>query len=343
MAENWDLYRSFLEVARRGSLSEAARALGLAQPTLGRHIAALETELGAGLFARSPRGLALTETGVGLMPHAAEMALAAAALVRAASGGVASEQGTVRLTASLFVSAEVLPPILAEFRRAHPGIALELAPTDRSEDLLRREADIAVRMVRPHQSGLIAKKIGDVRVGLFAHDRYVRHAGLPGSLADLRAHSLIGFDRDESVLRAVGGDIGLAGRDSFAFRCDNDLVQLAALRAGVGIGGCQVAAARRDAALVPVLEDALSFKLEMWLVLHEDLRQHRRIRLLFDHLAAHLPAYVAEGAPRRAGASRKPAAQPAQAGKAAWPVRRTVPKSPGSVRRDPARNGGDRS
>jgi DNA-binding transcriptional LysR family regulator len=304
MAENWDLYRSFLEVARSGSLSQAARALGLAQPTLGRHIAALEDTLGAKLFSRSPRGLVLTELGAGLVGHAEEMASAAGALSRAASGGAGSERGTVRLTASQFVSAEVLPPILADFREAHPAIAIELAPTDRNEDLLRREADIAVRMVRPHQSGLIAKKIGDVRIGLYAHERYVRRAGLPKTLDALRAHSLIGFDRDESVLRSLGADMGAISRDAFAFRCDSDLVQLAALRAGMGIGGCQVGVARRDPALVPVLDGTLGFGLEMWLVLHEDLRNHRRTRLLYDHLAAHLTAYTATGA-------RRPAAAPA--------------------------------
>lgn len=298
MAENWDLYRSFLEVARSGSLSQAARALGLAQPTLGRHIATLEDDLGTKLFSRSPRGLVLTELGEGLVPHAEDMASAAGALSRAASGGAGSEHGTVRLTASQFVSAEVLPPILAAFRETHPAIAIELAPTDRNEDLLRREADIAVRMVRPHQSGLIAKKIGDVRIGLYAHERYIRRAGLPKTLEALATHSLIGFDRDDSVLRSVGAVTGPLGREAFAFRCDSDLVQLAALRAGMGIGGCQVATARRDPALVPVLADKLSFGLEMWLVLHEDLRNHRRTRLLYDHLATHLAAYAATGARR---------------------------------------------
>ncbi|MGH6871110.1 MAG: LysR family transcriptional regulator [Rhizomicrobium sp.] len=322
MMENWDLYRSFLEVARRGSLSEAARALGLAQPTVGRHIAALEAQLAAKLFTRSPRGLEATETAEGLVRHAEEMASAAAALSRAASGETRSERGTVRVTASHFVSAEVLPPLIAAVRRAHPGIALELAPTDRSQDLLRREADIAVRMVRPHQSGLVARKIGDVRIGLFAHKRYLRWAGTPHTLEALRGHSLIGFDRDESVLRALSASIGLVSRDAFALRCDNDLVQLAALRAGVGIGGCQVATARRDPHLVPVLEQALSFSLEMWLVLHEDLRGHRRIRLLYDRLAEGLASYVAEGAARPMPALGPAGQLTAKTGRNARPIAR---------------------
>ncbi len=165
---------------------------------------------------------------------------------------------------------------------------------------MRREADIAVRMVRPHQSGLIAKKIGDVHIGLYAHERYARRAGLPKTLEALATHSLIGFDRDESVLRSIGAAASPLSREAFAFRCDSDLVQLAALRAGMGIGGCQVATARRDPALVPVLADTLSFGLEMWLVLHEDLRNHRRTRLLYDHLATYLAAYTAAGTSRPA-------------------------------------------
>ncbi|HEY1612074.1 MAG TPA: LysR family transcriptional regulator [Rhizomicrobium sp.] len=304
MAEpNWDFYRSFLEVARRGSLSAAARHLGLAQPTLGRHIASLETSLAAKLFTRSPRGLILTRTGEALMRHAGEMETAAAALGRAASGEAESAEGTVRLTASQFMGAEVLPAMLAEFRRANPRIAIELALTDRNEDLLRREADIAVRMIRPRQSALIAKRIGEVGIGFFAHRRYLRAAGTPETLADLRRHSLIGFDRDETTVRALGGAASLVTREMFALRCDSDLAQLAALRAGFGIGGCQIAIARRDRNLVPVLPGQTAFRLEIWLAMHEDLRGQRRIRLLHDHLAKHLAAYVAESAmaaePRR--------------------------------------------
>ena len=137
-----------------GSLSGAARRLGLTQPTVGRHIDALEAALGLTLFTRSPRGLAPTTAALALAPHVEAMAASAAALARTASGEAAADRGVVRVTASEIIGCEVLPPILAAFRAEHPGIAVELALTNRNEDLARRDADIAVRMVRPTQSAL---------------------------------------------------------------------------------------------------------------------------------------------------------------------------------------------
>ena len=164
-ASKWDELRTFVEVTRDGSLSGAARRLGLTQPTVGRHIDALEATLGLTLFTRSPRGLTPTPAALALGPHVEAMAAAAAALGRAASGEAAADRGAVRVTASDVVGCEVLPPILAAFQAGHPGIAIELALTNRNEDLARRDADIAVRMVRPIQSGLVARKIGAARIG----------------------------------------------------------------------------------------------------------------------------------------------------------------------------------
>lgn len=289
----WELYRSFLAVVRDGSLTGAARSLGLTQPTIGRHVAALEQALGVALFTRSQHGLLPTSVALELVPHAEAMAAAAEALARAASGQAAGERGTVRLTASEIVGAEVLPPILTAFREQHPQIVLELALSNRTEDLLRRDADIAVRMVRPTQEALIARRIGRMPIGLYAHRRYLDRHGMPQSIDDLLRHSLIGFDRDTTSMRAVGGAANSLSREMFALRSDNDLAQLAALRAGYGIGGCQVGIAARDPNLVPVLADQLYFTLEMWLAMHEDLRSSHRVRLLFDHLAAALGEFIA--------------------------------------------------
>lgn len=289
---SWDELRTFVEVARDGSLSGAARRLGLTQPTVGRHIDALEEALGLTLFTRSPRGLNSTPAALALGPHVEAMAAAAAALVRTASGEAAADRGAVRVTASEVIGCEVLPPMLAAFRADHPGVAVELALTNRNEDLARRDADIAVRMVRPTQSGLIARRIGAARIGLYAHRDYLARFGEPRSVADLKNHCVIGFDRDNRSFRAAG-DIGRRlTREDFGFRCDNDLAQLAALRAGVGIGGCQDNIARRTPELVAVLPNALNYALEVWLVMHEDLRATRRVRLLFDHLATGLAKYV---------------------------------------------------
>jgi DNA-binding transcriptional LysR family regulator len=290
----WETLRSFLAVVSDGSLSEAARRLALTQPTVGRHIDALEAVLGATLFTRSPRGLIPTPAALDLVPHAEAMSAAAAALARAASGAAATERGTVRVTASELVGCEVLPALLANFRRLHPFIAIELALNNRQEDLLRRDADIAVRMTRPTQKALVARRIGTLRIGLYAHRDYVASFGLPSSVDDLETHCLIGFDRDDTAFRSVGATAPLITREMFGFRADSDLAQLAALRAGVGIGGCQANLARRLPELVPVLPKALQFSIEMWLAMHEGLKATRRVRLLFDHLALGLAAYVRE-------------------------------------------------
>ncbi|HWA73002.1 MAG TPA: LysR family transcriptional regulator [Polyangiaceae bacterium] len=290
-APGWELYRSFLAVFREHSLSGAARSLALTQPTIGRHIDSLEATLGLALFTRSRTGLQPAAGALGLVPYAEAMASAASALERAASGEEAEERGAVRVTASEMVGAEVLPPILAAFRDAHPRIAIELVLSNRSEDLLRREADIAVRMVKPTQGALSARKLGMVSLLLHAQPSYLKKHGTPKTLDELRAHPLIGFDKNPSLRRLPKLELPI-DRALFSFRCDSDLGQYAALRAGFGIGFCQVPLGRRDG-LVPVLPRALRIDLGMWLVMHKDLRSTRRVRLLFDHLALHLTAYAA--------------------------------------------------
>jgi DNA-binding transcriptional LysR family regulator len=289
---DWSLYRTFLAVVRAGSFSAAARLTSSTQPTIGRQIQTLEATLGLKLFTRSQRGLLPTPAARELISHAESMAAAAAALQRASSGGASGQAGTVRLTAGEHVGLEVLPPILAQFAREHPRIELELSLSNRNEDILRRDADIAVRMARPSQKALIARRIGSVRIGLFAHRSYVEAHGLPRTPSDFSHHRLIGFDRDMHVLRTTGDAAARLRREDFAVRTDNIAAQIAMLRAGLGITACQVNVARRDPNLVPVLAKDMSFQREVWLVTHPDLKGVRRIRLLFDHLAQGLKLYV---------------------------------------------------
>ena len=288
----WELYRSFLAVARERSLSGAARVLSLTQPTIGRHIDALEEHFGAPLFTRSQAGLLPTANALALVPFAEAMASAANALVRAASGEAEQERGAVRVTASEMIGAEVLPAALAEFRELHPRIDVELVLSNRSQDLLRRDADIAVRMVKPTQSALLSKKLGSLMIGLHAHPSYLKRHGTPQSLEQARQHALIGFDTQASVSRVPGELKGQLSREMFAFRCDSDLGQYAALRAGFGIGMCQVALARRDG-LVRLFPGHLEFELGVWMVMHKDLKASRRVRLMFEHLSAHLLRHIA--------------------------------------------------
>jgi len=289
---DWHLFRAFLAVVREGSLSSAARVLGTTQPTMGRQVAALEASLGVKLFTRSVDGLSPTEAGMRLIPSAETMASAVEAAQRSAYGEIEEERGTVRVAASEVIGGEVLPSILAEFHSLNPRISVELALSNRNEDLLRGDADIAVRMVRPTQGALVAKRIGRIDVGLYGHRHYLKGRAMPRQLEDLREHALIGYDRDQAYARLLER-IGVPfTRDMFAFRSDSDLAQLAALRAGFGIGASQLGIARRDKNLVPVLHSALIIPMEVWLVMHRDLRSSRRIRVLFDHLAPRLSAYA---------------------------------------------------
>lgn len=304
MASGWDHYRSFLAVARRGSLSAAARELGLTQPTLGRHIAALEEEVGGKLFTRSQSGLQPTSAARELVPHAEAMAASAEALQRAASGEADTTRGAVRVTASEIVGVEILPPMLTAFREAHPDIEIELSLSNLTQDLLRREADIAVRMTKPVQKALVARKLGDVEIALFAHRRYLARHGMPKTLEDVARHTIIGFDADDSPLRGMKPAVPLT-RDIFSFRSDSDHAQLAMLRAGFGIAGAHVRIAARDRDLVRLPVDGFSMHLPVWLVMHEDLRGTRRVRLLYEHLAEGLRAHIAGGAPNATGATGK--------------------------------------
>jgi DNA-binding transcriptional LysR family regulator len=288
----WELYRSFLAALRAGSLSGAARALRLTQPTLGRHIDALERALGTTLFTRSQHGLQATDAANELVAYAEAMASSAAALVRAASGSSREVRGTVRLSASEVVGVEVLPPMLAGIRERHPRLALELVVSNQVRDILRRDVDLAVRNVRPTQRGLVARKIGEVGLGLHAHRRYLKRRGTPRSLDDLGAHALIGYDQESPVVRSLQTQ-GLAlSRAMFSLRTDNDLAHLAAIRAGYGIGICQIPIGRRDANLMRLLASQFEFNLEIWVVMHENLRANVRMRVVFEHLCDALTTYV---------------------------------------------------
>lgn len=291
----WELYRTFLAVVREGSLSGAARALGLTQPTAGRHVDALERTLGLSLFIRTQQGLSPTEAALSLRPFAESLEATSAALLRAASSHGQGVRGTVRITASDVVAVEVLPPILAELHAAYPDLTLELAPSNRMEDLLRREADIAVRMLPPTQGVLIARHIGGIELGLFAHRRYLERCGMPATVEDLAGHTLIGYDKENAFLRGVRAQLPWAQRSRFALRTDSDLAAIAALRAGFGVGFCQVGLAQRNPDLVRLFGKAVSLTLDTWVAMHEDLRDSPHCRAVFDALAAGLARYIGGG------------------------------------------------
>jgi len=291
MSLDWEAQRAFLAVLREGSLSGAARVLGLAQPTVRRRIERLEAEIGAPLFVRAPNGLVPTERAEALMGHAEAMALAAEAFHRSASADVGATAGIVRISASEIVAVEILPAILQPLVATHPNLSVELSATNRNEDLLRREADIAVRMIAPQQGALVARHIGSIMVGLHAHADYLAAHGTPRSLDALVGHALIGPARNDPMVRLLRERGMLPARD-FTFRSDSDLAQLAAVRAGLGIGACHVPLARRDPALVQVLPEIFALPLQTWVVTHEDLRNVARVRAVFDTLVEGLARYA---------------------------------------------------
>lgn len=282
---SWDLYRTFGAVLREGSLSGAARALGLTQPSVARHIDALEAAIGTDLFVRSQRGLSPTDAALELKPHADALAAQSAAFLRMASGPAGEVAGTVRVSASEVVCVEHLPPILAQLRREHPRLAIELVLSNRLDDLLQREADIAVRMVPPTQQALVTRKVGYLAVGLHARRDYLERRGIPQSAAELSGHDVIGYDVETPAIRAIARHFPALSRASFALRTDSDVAQLAAIRAGFGIGICQTSLAARDPQIIRVLANEFEVQLDLWITMHEDLRSSARCRAVFDALA----------------------------------------------------------
>ena len=296
---DWNLLRALGAVLAHGSLTQAATRLGTSQPTLSRQIAALEAAVGAPLFERGARRLRPTALALGLAEPAARMLAAAQACALAADA--ASSQagqlaGTVRLTASEVVSSQVLPALLAALARRHPAIQIELVPGDTLSNLLAREADIAVRMVRPTQGTLITRHIADWALGFYGHRDLLAAAGSPPTPATLAAHRWVGFDQSPQLIdgfRAAGFDVD---RRFFGFRCDHQVVHLEAVRQGLGIGIVMAPLARRMPELVPVLPGLALPVLPVWLTAHAALRSSRRQKVVFDFLADGLKAWGDGGA-----------------------------------------------
>ncbi len=279
---SWDLVHVYLTVMREGSLSSAARKLRTSQPTVRRQIESLEAELAVPLFTRAPSGLIPTEMGLALRTQAEAAESAIGAFRRGSSAPAQDEAGSVRITCSEVFGVEVLPPLLTPLKLKYPSLKIELMLSNRTDDLLKREADIAVRLTQPKQSSLIAKKVAPVELGLFATPQFLEKHQMPKTFKELAQNSpFIGDDRRDAIVQ------GLAARNlpqpkNVAFATDNDLAQLAAIRAGLGIGICQAQLARRSN-LVRVLPGLVIY-LECWVVMHEDLKTLQRLRLVFDYL-----------------------------------------------------------
>lgn len=286
---DWSLLRAFLEVAQQGSLSGAAVALGGSQPTLSRQIAQLEAQLGEVLFERTTRGVRLTEAGAALREPVERMREQALRFALVAAGRSQQLAGTVRLTASEIVSTFLLPTLLRGLRQAHPEIEIELVATNAVENLLEREADIALRMARPAQDALVSRRLADVPLGLYATRAYVDAHGWP-TPQDMLRHHWVGYDRSEQMLRGFR-DAGIqVDKHLFGFRCDDQVVAWHAVLAGMGIGVGLVSVAALSPALVRVLPDLPVPALPLWITTPHALRRTPRVKRVFDTLAQALAA-----------------------------------------------------
>lgn len=281
---DWSLIRAFLAVAETGSLSGAARELSQSQPTLGRQIKLLEDQLGLRLFERQARGFDLTSTGESLLDPARAMRTAFSQLSLRAAGHDDKMRGTVRITASEVMARHALPQIIAEIRNAEPNIQIELVPSDASENLLFREADIAVRMYRSTQLDVITKQIAVAPLGVYAAKTYLEKHGRPKIMGDLLNHTLVGYDRDDRILigmRAMGWQ---AQRDYFDVRCDDQNTYWELVRAGCGIGFTQQFVANKDPEIERLLPETPFDPLPIWLAAPEAMRSTPRVKRVWDLL-----------------------------------------------------------
>ena len=281
---DWGQVRSFLAVARHGSLSAAARELGLSQPTLTREIQALESATRLNLFQRTTQGLKLTEAGQALMDAATHMSDAADRFARQASGLSVELQGTVRVSANEIVGFYLLPAAVAAFRQAHPGVHIEIVISNRASSLSKREADIALRMFKPTQTDLVARRLPDLQLGFFAQRDYLARHGAPRDVADFKNHSVIGFDEATDFIDAAARFGYTFTREDFPVRTDQMLAQIQLLRAGAGLGATHLGLARRFPELVRILEDLPLPPLEFWCVCHRDVQYSSRIHAVMQHL-----------------------------------------------------------
>lgn len=287
---DWNRARAFLVTAEEGSLSAAAKALGMAQPTLGRQVDALEEELGVILFERLGRGLSLTPSGHELLSHVRSMGEAASHMSLAATGRSEALEGSICITATEVTAIYDLAPIIAKLRKIHPGVEVEVAASDDSKDLRRREADIAMRNYRPKENDLVARKIGEEVAMLYASADYIEKYGVPNKLRDLRNHKFVGFDGSDEMVKQLSS-IGLEiSDDNITVRAGNHMVHWELTKAGVGIGIMPERVGDLEPKVRSIMPSFRKMVYPVWLVAHRELHTSRRIRTVFDFIASEYSA-----------------------------------------------------
>ena len=290
---DWALVKSFLAVLDAGSLMGAARRLQAQQPTLSRHIAELEAQLGLSLFERTGRGVLPTAAALAIADAARQMQQGAEQLGRTMLRTRDATTGSVRISTSEVAAVWLLPPLLAALHAAEPGIQIELVASNALSNLLRREADIAVRMVRPVQTSVVARKLGEIAIVAAAHESYLARAGTPRRPQDLLHHSLVGYDRDDSLLRGFAALGQPVAREQFALRTDDQVAYGRLVAAGAGIGFVAAYTMAHWPGVKPVLPMLKIPPLPCWLAVHREIRGSRVVRRVYDFLAESLPPALA--------------------------------------------------
>lgn len=289
---DWNQLKAFLQTAQTGSLSAAARKLGLTQPTLSRQVAAIEQHMGVTLFERVGKAMVLTPTGLDLLEHARAMGAAADALGLAASGRSQAVGGVVSVSATDAVAAYLLPPIVQRLRAQEPGIAVEVIASNALSDLLRREADIAIRHVKPEQPDLIARLVREAQACFYASEAWVQTHGHPRTAEDAVELPFVGSDRNGQYLAYLRQHGLNLSEDNFSCYCDHNVAHWALVCQGMGIGAMMDEIARETPGIVRVLDDVAPVRFPIWLVSHRELRTSRRIRVVFEALAEALQGEV---------------------------------------------------
>jgi DNA-binding transcriptional LysR family regulator len=289
---DWNRARAFLVTAEEGSLSAAARALDMTQPTLGRQVSALEEELGVSLFERVGRGLNLTPSGLDLLEHVQAMGQAATRLSLAANGHSQEIAGKVCISASEIHAAYLLPSIVNKLRKEQPGIIIEIVSSNNPSDLLRREADIAIRSFRPTEAELISKKITDVEAPLFAAKTYLNKLGIPKTIDDLKNAEFVTIGDVDTFMKGLKQFGVELTEKNFPVQTGSHIVHWELVKQGLGIGIVPMDIGDAEPLVERVLPDLKLMSFPIWLTSHRELRTNKRIRLVFDFLAEELTCGV---------------------------------------------------
>lgn len=303
MKFDWNQARAFLVTAEEGSLSAAARALGLTQPTLGRQVAALEEELGVALFERVGRGLTLTPSGTNLLEYVRRMGEAANQVMLSATGHTQRIEGSICIAASDVVAGFLLPPILSELRTLHPGIDVKLVASNAVSDLRKREADVAIRSGKPTDPSLVATRLRDTPAHLYATPEYLARLGNPATPEQLKHASFIGFKEGDYFLPGLNA-LGIpVTRGNFPLHTENHWVSWGLVKQGLGIGAIIEDVGDSEPMVTRALPTMAPIPVQMWLVAHREVRTSRRVRAVFELILRHLGPPKPEH--RRGGASRR--------------------------------------